>query len=72
MASDSSGHDVARTAALTVMQAVSERDAYANLALPATLRAAAASALDAAFATELTYGTLRWRGTVRRDYRLVF
>lgn len=63
VASDSSGHDVARTAALTVMQAVSERDAYANLALPATLRAAAASALDAAFATELTYGTLRWRGT---------
>ncbi len=61
--SKSGGQDVARTAALQVMQAVSERDAYANLALPATLRTVAASAQDAAFATELTYGTLRWRGT---------
>ena len=57
------GADIARTAALNVLQAVSDRDAYANLALPATLRTAGANTQDAAFATELTYGTLRWRGT---------
>jgi 16S rRNA (cytosine967-C5)-methyltransferase len=42
---------------------VDERDAYANLALPALLRERGISGRDAAFATELGYGTLRWRGT---------
>ena len=39
-----------------------ERDAYANLVLPALLRERGLSGRDAAFATELTYGTLRGRG----------
>ena len=54
--------DPARAAALEVLRAVSERDAYANLALPAVLRQRGISGRDAAFATELTYGTCRTRG----------
>ena len=40
-----------------------ERDAYANLTLPGLLRERGLDARDAAFATELAYGTLRGRGT---------
>ena len=39
-----------------------ERDAYANLALPALLRERGITGRDAAFATELAYGTCRTRG----------
>jgi 16S rRNA (cytosine967-C5)-methyltransferase len=39
-------------------------DAYANLVLPAVLRERRLHGRDAAFATELTYGTLRARGTL--------
>jgi 16S rRNA (cytosine967-C5)-methyltransferase len=51
--------DPARQAAFDVLRAVSERDAYANLALPAMLRDRDITGRDAAFATELTYGTCR-------------
>ncbi|EFG74350.1 putative ribosomal RNA small subunit methyltransferase B [Mycobacterium parascrofulaceum ATCC BAA-614] len=54
--------DPARAAAFEVLRAVSERDAYANLALPALLRERQISGRDAAFATELAYGTCRTRG----------
>ncbi|MFD6199090.1 RsmB/NOP family class I SAM-dependent RNA methyltransferase [Mycobacteriaceae bacterium NPDC060252] len=54
--------DPARQAALDVLRAVSRHDAYANLALPALLRERGISGRDAAFATELTYGTSRARG----------
>jgi 16S rRNA (cytosine967-C5)-methyltransferase len=54
--------DPARRAAFDVLRAVSERDAYANLALPALLRERGITGLDAAFATELTYGACRTRG----------
>ncbi len=54
--------DPARRAAFDVLRAVSERDAYANLALPALLRERGITGRDAAFATELTYGTCRSRG----------
>jgi len=54
--------DPARRAAFDVLRAVSERDAYANLALPALLREREITGRDAAFATELTYGTCRVRG----------
>jgi len=54
--------DRARAVALEALAAVRERDAYANLVLPALLRQRRLSGRDAAFATELTYGTLRWRG----------
>jgi 16S rRNA (cytosine967-C5)-methyltransferase len=54
--------DAARRAAFDVLRAVSERDAYANLALPPLLRERGITGRDAAFATELTYGTCRTRG----------
>jgi len=42
---------------------VREREAYANLLLPRMLRERGIGGRDAAFATELGYGTLRARGT---------
>jgi 16S rRNA (cytosine967-C5)-methyltransferase len=54
--------DPARRAAFDVLRAVSERDSYANLALPALLTERGISGRDAAFATELTYGTCRTKG----------
>lgn len=52
----------ARRIALDVILAVRESDAYANLLLPVRLGRAKLSTADAAFATELTYGTLRKQG----------
>src|ERR1700759_2859934 len=54
--------DPARQAAFDVLRAVSERDAYPNLLLPVLLRERKISGRDAAFATELTYGSCRVRG----------
>ncbi|MGE2834445.1 RsmB/NOP family class I SAM-dependent RNA methyltransferase [Mycobacterium sp. SMC-4] len=54
--------DPARRAAFDVLRAVSDKDAYANLALPAILRDRGLSGRDAAFATELAYGACRSRG----------
>ena len=54
--------DPARRAAFDVLRAVSERDAYANLVLPALLRERGITGRDAAFATELAYGACRARG----------
>jgi 16S rRNA (cytosine967-C5)-methyltransferase len=48
--------------AFDVVRAVDVSDAYANLILPAMLRERRITGRDAAFATELTYGTLRMRG----------
>jgi 16S rRNA (cytosine967-C5)-methyltransferase len=56
--------DEARQAAYEVLAAVHRDDAYANLALPRILRELRLHGRDAAFATELTYGTLRTRGTL--------
>lgn len=53
----------ARRVAYDVIRAVSESDAYANLLLPGAIRDAGLSPQDAGLATELTYGTLRRRGT---------
>lgn len=53
--------DPARRAAYDVLRAV-DRGAYANLELPRILRSAGVHGRDAAFATELAYGTVRMRG----------
>jgi 16S rRNA (cytosine967-C5)-methyltransferase len=55
--------DPVRRVAFDLLRAVAERDAYANLVLPGLLRERGVTGRDAAFATELAYGTLRWRGT---------
>lgn len=54
--------DPARRAAFDVLRAVADSDAYANLVLPPLLAQRHLSRRDAAFATELAYGTLRLRG----------
>ncbi|MDL9935801.1 transcription antitermination factor NusB [Gordonia sp. ABSL1-1] len=56
--------DAPRTAARDTLRAVRERDAYANLVLPKMLRERQITGRDAAFATELTYGTARAQGTL--------
>jgi 16S rRNA (cytosine967-C5)-methyltransferase len=55
--------DPVRRVAYDVLAAVDERDAYANLLLPALLRERGIEGRDAALATELTYGTLRGQQT---------
>jgi 16S rRNA (cytosine967-C5)-methyltransferase len=52
-----------RRAAYDVLAAVEDRAAYANLLLPKLLAERSITGRDAAFATELTYGTLRGQGT---------
>jgi len=56
--------DAPRRAAADVISAVDTDSAYANLLLPRLLRERAITGRDAAFATELTYGTLRWQGVL--------
>ncbi len=56
--------DPARRAAYDVLAAVRTDDAYANLVLPGLLRQRRIAGRDAAFATELAYGTLRAQGTL--------
>ncbi|MDQ1084289.1 MULTISPECIES: RsmB/NOP family class I SAM-dependent RNA methyltransferase [Microbacterium] len=53
----------ARAVAYDVLRAVSADEAYANLLLPHAIVRAKLDAKDAGLATELTYGTLRRRGT---------
>jgi len=54
--------DPARRAAYDVMRAVRVDDAYANLALLEALSRRGVAGRDAAFATELASGTIRWQG----------
>jgi 16S rRNA (cytosine967-C5)-methyltransferase len=56
--------DGARLTAYDVLDGVSSRDAYANLLLPQLLRERQLDERDAAFTTQLTYGTLRAQGTL--------
>jgi len=60
----------ARLAAYDVLRDVDERDAYANLALPARIREARLGPRDAALVTELVAGTLRGRGRYDRIIEL--
>ena len=59
--------DRPRQAAYEAVAAVHRDDAYANLVLPCILREDGLFGRDAAFATELTYGTLRAAGHAGRD-----
>jgi 16S rRNA (cytosine967-C5)-methyltransferase len=56
--------DGARLTAYDVLDGVSSREAYANLLLPQLLRERQLDERDAAFATQLAYGTLRAQGTL--------
>jgi 16S rRNA (cytosine967-C5)-methyltransferase len=54
--------DAARQVAVDVLKEVRVNEAYANLALATTVKAQKLNSRDAAFATELVSGTLRWQG----------
>lgn len=56
--------DGARLTAYDVLDAVSSREAFANLLLPQLLRERQLDPRDAGFATQLAYGTLRAQGTL--------
>ncbi len=56
--------DPARRIAFDLLAAIRERGAYANLTLPGLLDQADLDQRDAALATELGYGTVRWQGTL--------
>lgn len=60
----------ARRVAVEVLAAVRDDDAYANLLLPARIRQAGLNTVDAALATELTYGTLRMQGRYDQIIRI--
>jgi 16S rRNA (cytosine967-C5)-methyltransferase len=57
-----------RLLALRVIERVSSAGAYADILLNASLGRSTLNAPDRAFATDLVYGTLRWRGKI--DYYL--
>ena len=54
----------AREVALDVTARVRIDDAYSNLILPNAIRDARLSSRDSGHATDLTYGSLRWRGFI--------
>ncbi|WP_157006285.1 RsmB/NOP family class I SAM-dependent RNA methyltransferase [Agromyces laixinhei] len=60
----------ARIVAVEVLEAVRVDEAYANLLLPTRIRRAGLDRADAAFATELAYGTLRMQGFYDRVIEL--
>src|SRR4030095_821523 len=47
-----------------ILAKVDTRKAYADILLDQALKAATLNERDRALLTELTYGTLRWRGTI--------
>jgi len=66
---DSRSSGSARALAIEVLRRVDAEDAYADLALGGALSKSSLDARDRAFATDLVYGTLRWRGRI--DYLLL-
>lgn len=67
-ASDETARKSARRLAGEILLKVDNRKAYADVLLDQALRSAELSPSDRALLTELTYGTLRWRGAI--DARL--
>ena len=67
-ASDETARKSARRLAGEILLKVDSRKAYADVLLDQALRSAELSPPDRALLTELTYGTLRWRGAI--DARL--
>ena len=61
-ASQQGSGDKVRDVVLQVIREVTQEGAFANLVLPKALKQKAIKGRDAAFATELTYGTLRALG----------
>jgi 16S rRNA (cytosine967-C5)-methyltransferase len=61
-ATASESRETVRGLAVDILAKVETRKAYADVLLDQTLKAKSLSSPDRALLTELTYGTLRWRG----------
>ena len=61
---DPKWHGSARALAIEVLRRVDAEEAYADLSLGAALDRSRLDPRDRAFATDLVYGTLRWRGRI--------
>lgn len=68
IASDEAAHPSIRELASAILSKVETQNAYADILLDQTLRTRNLDERDRALLTELTYGTLRWRGAI--DVRL--
>lgn len=64
IASVETGKESVRRLAAEILLKVDTRKAYADILLDQTLKTAELDERDRALLTELTYGTLRWRGTI--------
>jgi 16S rRNA (cytosine967-C5)-methyltransferase len=64
IASAENTEESVRGLAAEILLKVDTRKAYADILLDRTLRTAELDERDRALLTELTYGTLRWRGTI--------
>lgn len=62
--STKAGPPAPRQAAVDILSAIEEREAYAGLALDAQLARRAVPPTARAYVTEVVYGVLRWRGTL--------
>ncbi len=60
----SAPHKTCRAVAAEILHAVETRGAFVDILLDRTLAANGLSQLDCALATEIVYGTLRWRGRI--------
>ena len=69
IASDEHGTKSVRRLANEILAKVDTRKAYADILLDQALQMSALNERDRALLTELTYGTLRWRGSL--DARLI-
>ncbi len=58
--------DNAREAALKILYEINENGAYSNIALNKYFSATELRAIDRAFATEIVYGTVKWKLTLDR------
>ena len=64
IASERTRHETVRGSTVDILTKVDTQKAYADVLLDHALKHASFSDRDRAFLTELTYGTLRWRGRI--------
>ncbi|HHW48183.1 MAG TPA: 16S rRNA (cytosine(967)-C(5))-methyltransferase RsmB [Clostridiaceae bacterium] len=61
---DVKGIDAARETALKILYDINEKGAYSNISINRHFAASKLKEIDKAFATELVYGTIRWKLTI--------
>jgi 16S rRNA (cytosine967-C5)-methyltransferase len=58
------GIDAARETALKILYDINEKGAYSNISINRYFTASKHREIDKAFATELVYGTIKWKLTI--------